>query len=70
MELANEQWNQIEPIIASLTPVKDPGGRKARDPRQLLTESYGFCELVLPGGIFHRGIRAVPSVPSALPAMA
>jgi transposase len=36
MELTNEQWNRIEPIIVSLTPVKDPRGRKARDPREVM----------------------------------
>ena len=36
MELTNEQWNRIEPIILSLTPIKDPRGRKARDPRDIL----------------------------------
>jgi transposase len=32
MELTNEQWNRIEPIITATTPVKDPRGRKGRDP--------------------------------------
>ena len=36
MELTNEQWKRIEPIIISLTPTKDPRGRKARDPRKVL----------------------------------
>jgi transposase len=36
MELTNEQWKRIEPIIASLTPAKDPRGRKARDPRNVM----------------------------------
>ena len=36
MELTNEQWNRIEPIIASLTPIKDPRGRKPRDPREVM----------------------------------
>ena len=36
MELTKEQWNRIEPIILSLTPVKDPRGRKARDPREVM----------------------------------
>ena len=36
MELTNEQWKRIEPIIVSLTPVKDPRGRKARDPREVM----------------------------------
>ena len=36
MELTNEQWKRIEPIIALLTPVKDPRGRKARDPRDVM----------------------------------
>jgi transposase len=35
MELTNEQWNRIEPIIVSSTPSKDPGGRPARDPRDV-----------------------------------
>ena len=36
MELTNEQWNRIEPIIVSLTPIKDPRGRKPRDPREVM----------------------------------
>ena len=36
MELTNEQWNRIEPIIVSSTPSKDPRGRPARDPREVL----------------------------------
>jgi transposase len=36
MELTNEQWNRIEPIIVSLTPIKDPRGRKSRDPREVM----------------------------------
>ena len=36
MELTNEQWKRIEPIIVSLTPAKDPRGRKARDPRAVM----------------------------------
>ena len=36
MELTNEQWKRIEPIIVSLTPTKDPRGRKARDPRDVM----------------------------------
>ena len=36
MELTNEQWNRIAPIIKSMMPQKDPRGRKPTDPRQLL----------------------------------
>ena len=36
MELTNEQWRRIEPVIASLTPKKDPRGRRPRDSRQIL----------------------------------
>ena len=36
MELTNEQWNRIEPIIFKTTPVKDPRGRKERDPREVM----------------------------------
>ena len=36
MELTNEQWRRIEPIIVSSTPSKDPRGRPARDPRKVL----------------------------------
>jgi len=36
MELTNEQWNRIEAIIVSSTPSKDPRGRPARDPREVL----------------------------------
>jgi transposase len=36
MELTNEQWQRIEPIIVSSTPSKDPRGRPARDPRKVL----------------------------------
>ena len=33
MDITNEQWNRIEPIIKELTPPKDPRGRNPRDPR-------------------------------------
>ncbi|MFZ5570160.1 MAG: transposase, partial [Thermodesulfobacteriota bacterium] len=36
MELTNEQWNLVEPIITATTPVKDPRGRKGRDPRDVM----------------------------------
>jgi len=36
MELTNEQWRRIEPVILSLTPKKDPRGRRPRDSRQIL----------------------------------
>ena len=36
MELTNEQWKLIEAIIVSSTPSKDPRGRPARDPREVL----------------------------------
>jgi transposase len=36
MELTNEQWNRIGPIIVSSIPSKDPRGRPARDPRKVL----------------------------------
>jgi len=36
MELTNEQWNRIEPVILSVKPRKDPRGRKERDPREVL----------------------------------
>ena len=36
MELTNEQWNRIEPIIIATTPAKDPRGRKERDPREVM----------------------------------
>ncbi|MFO8111177.1 MAG: IS5 family transposase [Desulfosalsimonadaceae bacterium] len=36
MDITNEQWNRIEPIIRSLTPSKDPRGRPGRDPREVL----------------------------------
>jgi len=36
MELTNEQWNRIGPIIISTTPEKDPRGRKPRDPREIM----------------------------------
>ena len=36
MELTNEQWNRIEPIIRSVKLRKDPRGRKPRDPREVL----------------------------------
>jgi transposase len=35
MELTNEQWSRIEPIIVSSTPSKDPRGRPARNPRKV-----------------------------------
>ena len=36
MELTNEQWRQIEPVIVSLTPKKDPRRRWPRDSREIL----------------------------------
>src|SRR5512137_263911 len=36
MELTNEQWNRIGPIIRLAKPSKDPRGRKERDPREVL----------------------------------
>ena len=36
MELTNEQWNRIGPLIQASTPPKDPRGRKPRDPRDVL----------------------------------
>ncbi len=36
MDITNEQWNRIEPIIKKLTPPKDPRGRPPRDPRHVL----------------------------------
>ncbi|MBI5577859.1 MAG: transposase, partial [Deltaproteobacteria bacterium] len=36
MELTDEQWNRIEPIILSARARKDPRGRKERDPREVL----------------------------------
>ena len=33
MDITNEQWNRIAPIIKELTPPKDPRGRNPRDPR-------------------------------------
>ena len=36
MELTNEQWNRIGPIIIATTPKKDPRGRKPRDPREIM----------------------------------
>ena len=36
MELTNEQWSRIEPVISSLAPKKDPRGRRPRNPRDVL----------------------------------
>jgi transposase len=36
MELTKEQWKRIEPIIEASTPAKDPRGRPARNPRDVL----------------------------------
>ena len=36
MDITNEQWNRIEPIITSSILPKDPRGRPARDPREVL----------------------------------
>jgi len=36
MDITNEQWNRIEPIIKELTPPKDPRGRPPRDPKDVL----------------------------------
>ena len=34
--MTNEQWNRIAPIITATATIKDPRGRKGRDPRQAL----------------------------------
>jgi len=36
MELTNEQWTRIEPLVSSPTRKKDGRGRPARDPREVL----------------------------------
>ena len=36
MELTNEQWRRLEPVILALMPKKDPRGRPARDLREVL----------------------------------
>ncbi|UCF95712.1 MAG: transposase [Desulfobacterales bacterium] len=36
IELTNEQWHRIEPIILSVKQRKDPRGRPAHDPREVL----------------------------------
>ena len=36
MELTNEQWNRLEPIITAALPNKDPRGRKPREGREVL----------------------------------
>jgi len=36
MELTNEQWSRIEPIIIKSISDKDTRGRKKRDPRDVL----------------------------------
>ena len=36
MELTNEQWKRIEPIILKTTPEKDPRGRKPNPARDVL----------------------------------
>lgn len=36
MDITNEQWNRIGPIIKKITPTKDPRGRPQRDPRDVL----------------------------------
>jgi transposase len=36
MDLKNEQWNRIEPIILLAKPIIDPRGLKERDPREVL----------------------------------
>ena len=57
MELTNEQWNRIEPIITAAAPIKDPRGRKGRDPRKVLDGNYGYYEQAHLGRIFLQGIR-------------
>ena len=36
MELTNEQWTRIEPLVLFPTPKRDGRGRPARDPREVL----------------------------------
>ena len=35
MDITNEQWNRMEPIIKKLTPPRDPRGRPTRDLREV-----------------------------------
>jgi transposase len=35
MDITNEQWKRIEPIIKELTPPKDPRGRPTQDLREV-----------------------------------
>ena len=35
MDITNEQWNRIEPIIKELTPPRDPRGRPTQDLREV-----------------------------------
>jgi transposase len=35
MDMTNQQWKRIEPIIKALTPDKDPRGRPTRDLREV-----------------------------------
>jgi transposase len=69
MELTNEQWSRIEPIIASLATKKDPRGRRGRDPREVLN---GILWILRTGGTLERSvaaISAIPNMPSAIPAL-
>ena len=36
MELTNEQWKRLAPVISSSAPKKDPRGRRPRNPRDVL----------------------------------
>jgi transposase len=58
MEITNEQWKPIEPIIVASTPPKDPRGRPPRDPREVLNGiCYGSCGPAHHGKICPNGTR-------------
>ena len=57
MELTNEQWNRIEPIIFRTTPVKDPRGRKERDPREVMNGILWISRTGAPWKDLPAGIR-------------
>ncbi len=50
MELTNEQWTRIEPIILKTTPEKDPRGRKPKLPRDVETLREAYDQAKRNGG--------------------
>ena len=61
MELTIEQWNRIEPVISSLTPIKDPRGRRPRDPLEVLNGIMWILRTGAPWNVLSTPFFMTPS---------